>query len=197
MSGDPANGPMLVAGGGIGGLTAAVALRRAGFEVQVFERAAEILRESLLRLFGDWHAPIRELIAATPENAILRTDVLHRHPVRRWGRGRVTLLGDAAHPLTPNLGQGACLAIEDAVVLAGCLRVIPDPAAALRRYEDLRRPRTAGIARRAFHLGWIGQWQSAPLCRLRDRLVAWTPDAFHRLQMRHLFRFAYDEQDKS
>jgi 2-polyprenyl-6-methoxyphenol hydroxylase-like FAD-dependent oxidoreductase len=152
-----------------------------------------VLRESLLRVFGGWHPPIRELIAATPENAILRTDVLHRHPVRRWGKGRVTLLGDAAHPLTPNLGQGACLAIEDAVVLADCLRSIPDPAAALRRYEALRRPRTAGIARRAFHLGWIGQWQSVPLCRLRDRLVAWTPEAFHRLQMRHLFRFPYDE----
>ena len=74
----------------------------------------------------------------------------------------MTLLGDAAHPLTPNLGQGACLAIEDAVVLADCLRTIPDPAAALRRYEALRRPRTAGIARRAFHLGWIGQWTNRP-----------------------------------
>lgn len=147
------------------------------------------LRDALLGVFGGWHAPIRELIAATPETAILRTDVRHRHPVRRWGSGRVTLLGDAAHPLTPNLGQGACLAIEDAVVLADCLRSVPDPAAALRRYEAKRRPRTAGIARRAFHLGWMGQWTSPAACRLRDRLVALTPEAFNRLQMRHLFRF--------
>jgi 2-polyprenyl-6-methoxyphenol hydroxylase-like FAD-dependent oxidoreductase len=101
----------------------------------------------------------------------------------------VTLLGDAAHPLTPNLGQGACLAIEDGVVLADCLRAIADPVAALRRYEALRRRRTAGIVLRAYHLGWIGQWESALACRLRDRLVAWTPGAFHRLQMRRLFRF--------
>jgi 2-polyprenyl-6-methoxyphenol hydroxylase-like FAD-dependent oxidoreductase len=102
----------------------------------------------------------------------------------------MTLLGDAAHPLTPNLGQGACLAIEDAVVLADCLRAVPDPAAALRRYESLRWPRAVGIALRAGHLGWIGQWESAAACRLRDRIVAWTPGAFHRFQMRRLFRFS-------
>jgi len=147
------------------------------------------LRESLLRTFGGWHAPIADLIAATPEAAILRTDILHRRPVRRWGRGRVTLLGDAAHPMTPNLGQGACLAIEDAVVLAGCLRDAAGLSAALRRYESLRRTRAAHVALRAAHLGWIGQWQTRSACRFRDLVVRWTPGAFHRFQMRQLFRF--------
>ena len=147
------------------------------------------LHNALLRVFGDWHAPIRELIAATPESAILRTDIFHRHPSRRWGRGRVTLLGDAAHPMTPNLGQGACLAIEDGVVLADCLRAVPDRSAALRRYEALRQRRTAGIVLRAWHLGWIGQWESPLACELRNRMVAWTPGVFNRLQMRRLFRF--------
>ena len=147
------------------------------------------LRDELLRVFGDWHAPIGDLIAATPEEAIVRTDILHRRPVRRWGEGRVTLLGDAAHPMTPNLGQGACLAIEDAVVLADRLRAADDPAFALRRYEALRRTRAAHVALRAAHLGWIGQWRTRPACRFRDLVVRWTPDAFHRLQMRQLFRF--------
>lgn len=149
-----------------------------------------VLKRGLLDVFGSWHPPIRDLIAATPEEAVLRTDILHRRPVRRWGKGRMTLLGDAAHPMTPNLGQGACLAIEDAVVLAECLGAAPDPAAALRRYESLRWPRAAGIALRAEHLGWIGQWESAPACWLRDRIVAWTPGAFHRFQMRRLFQFS-------
>lgn len=148
-----------------------------------------VLRNELLRIFGGWHEPIRDLIAATPEEVIVRTDILHRRPVRRWGAGRVTLLGDAAHPMTPNLGQGACLAIEDAVVLADCLRDSVDPAVALRRYEDRRRTRCAHIALRAAHLGWIGQWRSAAACALRDRIVRWTPDAFHRFQMRLIFRF--------
>lgn len=101
----------------------------------------------------------------------------------------MTLLGDAAHPTTPNLGQGACLAIEDAVVLADCLRSLPDVPSALRRYESLRRARAAHIALRAAHLGWIGQWENALACALRDRIVRWTPDAFHRFQMRLIFRF--------
>lgn len=147
------------------------------------------LREDLLRTFRSWHEPIADLIAATPEEAILRTDIQHRRPVRHWGEGRMTLLGDAAHPTTPNLGQGACLAIEDAVVLADCLRALPDVPSALRRYESLRRARAAHIALRAAHLGWIGQWENALACRFRDFVVRRTPDAFHRFQMRLIFRF--------
>jgi len=71
------------------------------------DRAGE--RKPLLhRLFHHWRAPIEQLIEATDEAVILRNDILDRRPVRHWGSGHVTLLGDAAHPPTPNLGQGAC-----------------------------------------------------------------------------------------
>jgi 2-polyprenyl-6-methoxyphenol hydroxylase-like FAD-dependent oxidoreductase len=75
----------------------------------------------LLGLFGSWHAPIGELITATDEGAILRNDLYDLPPMRTWTRGRITLLGDAAHATTPNLGQGGCQAIEDGVVLARAL----------------------------------------------------------------------------
>jgi 2-polyprenyl-6-methoxyphenol hydroxylase-like FAD-dependent oxidoreductase len=91
--------------------------------------------------------------------------------------------------MTPNLGQGACLALEDAVVLAECLRGAADPVAALRRYTDRRRRRARLIAPRALHLGWIGQWRGKLACRLRDLIVRATPDGFNRWQMRQLFRF--------
>src|SRR5919112_1565832 len=79
-------------------------------------------KAQLLRTFDAWHEPIGELIAGTDDAHILRTDVYDRDPLTgSWGQGRVTLLGDAAHPMTPNLGQGASQAIEDAVVLARCL----------------------------------------------------------------------------
>jgi 2-polyprenyl-6-methoxyphenol hydroxylase-like FAD-dependent oxidoreductase len=65
-------------------------------------------KANLLCLFGGWRHPIEELIEATDEGAILRNDLFDRRPVRRWGRARLTLLGDAAHPPTHNLGQGAC-----------------------------------------------------------------------------------------
>ncbi|MEU8204168.1 FAD-dependent monooxygenase [Streptosporangium sp. NPDC049046] len=73
----------------------------------------------LRRLFGDWHSPIPELLAAASSEKVLRNDIRHlATPLPAMHRGRVALLGDAAHAMTPNLGQGACQAIEDAVVLA-------------------------------------------------------------------------------
>jgi 2-polyprenyl-6-methoxyphenol hydroxylase-like FAD-dependent oxidoreductase len=105
---------------------------------------------ALRRLFDGWHHPVPDLIAETEEWAIRRDDLYDRAPLSgSWGEGRVTLLGDAAHPATPNLGQGACQAIEDAVVLARCLEQIVRANAkdsvpsALRRYEGLRGERTA------------------------------------------------------
>ena len=117
----------------------------------------ETSRAVLRGLFAGWHAPVHTLVEATPEEAILRGDVFDRPPSSFWGRGRVTLLGDAAHPMTPNLGQGACQAIEDAVVLARCLAERCD-AGALRRY---RRPAPAA--------GEPGRRQRAPT--RRDRAV--------------------------
>lgn len=78
-------------------------------------------KSEVLELFHDWHDPILMVIQATKEEHILRNDVYEHKHLRHWSRGRVALLGDAAHAMTPNLGQGACQAIEDAVVLAGCL----------------------------------------------------------------------------
>ena len=130
----------------------------------------------LLRLFAGWREPIEQLIEATDEGAILRNDLFDRPPVRRWGRGRVTLLGDAAHPPTPNLGQGACQALEDALVLARCLSSEQrEPVAALRAFEARRSKRSAAIIKQSALVGKVGQWEQPLLCSLRDRL---TPLAF-------------------
>src|ERR1044072_1275283 len=69
-------------------------------------------QKKLLKIFDGWGAPVTELIGATPSETILRNATCDRPPAARWGLGRVTLLGDAAHPLTPNFGQGGCMAIE-------------------------------------------------------------------------------------
>jgi 2-polyprenyl-6-methoxyphenol hydroxylase-like FAD-dependent oxidoreductase len=79
-------------------------------------------RDRLALLFRGWHEPIEALIAGSQDDSILRNDVYDMEPLPRWSNRRVTLMGDAAHPMTPNLGQGACQAIEDAVVLASCLK---------------------------------------------------------------------------
>jgi 2-polyprenyl-6-methoxyphenol hydroxylase-like FAD-dependent oxidoreductase len=118
------------------------------------------------------------LICETDERAIRRDDLYDREPLAGpWGEGRITLLGDAAHPMTPNLGQGACQAIEDAVVLARCLKEGRDTGvpSALRRYEDLRRERAAWIVRRSRALGRMGQVENPFLCRLRNAILRATP----------------------
>jgi len=114
-------------------------------------------KQELLDRFRDWHAPIQAVIEATDERAILRNDIFDRPPLRHWSVGRVTLLGDAAHPMTPDLGQGACQALEDAVVLGRCLGATPNVRIALARYERGRLPRANAIARQSRLLGRVGQ----------------------------------------
>lgn len=103
------------------------------------------------------------------------TPIHWRKPLRSWGRGRVTLLGDAAHAMTPDLGQGAGQALEDAVVLAATLRDADDLDTSLRAYERARIARTTPIVKRPRQLGQIAsasrRWTSA----LRDALIAATP----------------------
>lgn len=135
-------------------------------------------REVLERLRG-WYAPARMAVEATEDSRILRTDIYDRKPVGRWGSGRATLLGDAAHPMTPHLGQGACQAIEDAVALADVLGDVlrgSEPVdAALRAYEGRRQERTAPIVRRSRRVGWVMQLENPLLCTLRDNLTAAMP----------------------
>jgi 2-polyprenyl-6-methoxyphenol hydroxylase-like FAD-dependent oxidoreductase len=135
----------------------------------------ERYKEELLDRYRGWFAPIERVIAETPDGTILRNAVHDRPPARRWSVGRVTLLGDAAHPVTPDLGQGACLAIEDAAVLARCLADGPDVQAALQRYEARRLGRAAFLARHSRWMGELGQLRQPLLCRLRNALVQWTP----------------------
>jgi 2-polyprenyl-6-methoxyphenol hydroxylase-like FAD-dependent oxidoreductase len=126
-------------------------------------------KREVLELLSGSYGPAREAVEATGETKILRNDIYDRDPLRSWGVGRVTLLGDAAHPMTPNLGQGACQAIEDAVVLARCLGGGISPS--LRRYEERRISRTTSVVRRSRLMGRVTQLENPLLCRLRDAVA--------------------------
>jgi 2-polyprenyl-6-methoxyphenol hydroxylase-like FAD-dependent oxidoreductase len=145
-------------------------------------------KAALLRRFESWHEPIASAIEATEEATISVTDVYDRKPIRYWGRGRVTLLGDAAHPMTPNLGQGAAQALEDAVVVANRLRDADDVEAALRAYEARRIPRTEVIVNRSWQLGRLAQVQNPVGRRLRDALFRTIPERVQRRQQERIVR---------
>ena len=81
------------------------------------------------------------MIRSVPPEALFKWGLRDREPLANWVTGRVAMLGDAAHPMTPFLGQGACLALEDAVLLGRAFAASASVAEALKRYEDARRPR--------------------------------------------------------
>ncbi|MER6912749.1 FAD-dependent monooxygenase [Streptomyces sp. NPDC000594] len=125
-------------------------------------------KADVAREFAGWADEVRHAIEVTDEDAILAVPSRDRTFLERWGRGPVTLLGDAAHPMLTSLGQGSGLAIEDAVVLARHLRGAGDVAAALRAYEDERRERTRMMVAASRSLSDLEQAEN-PLRRpLRD-----------------------------
>jgi 2-polyprenyl-6-methoxyphenol hydroxylase-like FAD-dependent oxidoreductase len=136
-------------------------------------------RDELWSRFRNWHRPIPDLLQAIDPDAVLRTPIYDRAPVRRWGTGRATLLGDAAHATTPTLGHGACLAIESAAVLARCLGRKSSVESALRRYERERQERTGWIIRQSWDMGRVIQWENPAACWLRDLAIRWTPRRVH------------------
>jgi 2-polyprenyl-6-methoxyphenol hydroxylase-like FAD-dependent oxidoreductase len=131
---------------------------------------------------GHWHDPIPAVVAATPPGTLTRLPIHDRKPTKEWGRARVTLLGDAAHPMTPNLGQGAAQALEDAVVLADALTGPGDPVESLRAYERCRIPRTTMIVNRSRQLGRIAHLRNPLVCRFRDAVIKATPQRVQRRQ---------------
>ncbi|MFE2351045.1 FAD-dependent monooxygenase [Kitasatospora cineracea] len=150
-------------------------------------RFADPLAE-LHRRFGHWHEPVPTLLAATRPGDVLHHDVDElRIPLASFISGRIALLGDAAHAMTPNLGQGACQALEDAVTLAAALATAPGVDAALARYDAERRPRSQAVALAARRAGQVGRRLSArPAVALRNAAMRLTPSrAATRMILRH------------
>jgi 2-polyprenyl-6-methoxyphenol hydroxylase-like FAD-dependent oxidoreductase len=127
-------------------------------------------KAQLLERYRGWMEPVEALLEGTEAGAIYRRDIVDRKPLKSWGDGRVTLLGDAAHPMTPNLGQGAGQAIEDAVVFAKCLAEDGEVADALRAYEAKRIPRTTSFVRRSRLIGRMGRLRNPAACVVRDAI---------------------------
>ena len=141
------------------------------------ERAEDELAAVRDRVSG-WHDPIPRLLAATAPDTVLRHDLYALDPVPGFARGGAVLLGDAAHAQTPDLGQGACQAIEDAVVLAASLAGHGDRATALGAYDRRRRPRTQLIARAAARQAE----QNVRHYRALTRLIRFVPPPLWRRQ---------------
>ncbi|WP_431024859.1 FAD-dependent monooxygenase [Halomonas sp. H5] len=111
--------------------------------------------DELREVYRDFHPDVRALLAAC--DSVTKSALYVREPMERWSEGHVTILGDAAHPMVPFMAQGACMAIEDAVVLSRCLAEAErdEVPAALARYEQARRERTAQVQRGSRANDWL------------------------------------------
>jgi 2-polyprenyl-6-methoxyphenol hydroxylase-like FAD-dependent oxidoreductase len=137
---------------------------------------------AVLERFAGWPEEVLRIVRATPEQAIAYTEVVDRLPSDRWGEGRVTMLGDAAHPMTYAVGQGAAQALEDGVVLAEVLRSGGGSSAALRAYEERRMERTAHFQAMAWRLARLGLANSPISCTARDAFTRYTSRIGLRMQ---------------
>lgn len=133
--------------------------------------------DRLRERFARWHDPVPALLDAASPEAVLQHDTYELPELRTFVNGKVALLGDAAHAMAPNLGQGACQALEDAVTLAAAVDTLGvEPG--LREYDRHRRPRTQAIARLSRRVGAPAHWNSGLATTLRDTALPLLPAAF-------------------
>jgi len=129
---------------------------------------ADEKKRQLQAFVKGWHEPIPSMIQATDAQTIIHTELNELEALDQWHRGKVVLLGDAAHAMTPNLGQGACQAIEDAVTLGQCLQQSDDTASALNLYEKKRVAHVRQVVADSRRFGEFAHDEASPPCLLGD-----------------------------
>ncbi|HHG86406.1 MAG TPA: FAD-dependent oxidoreductase [Bacteroidetes bacterium] len=132
-------------------------------------------KAKLQRLFAGFASPMPEMLAATRADKVLRGDLSDLSRIERWYSGRVLLLGDAGHATTPNLGQGACQAVEDAWYISQALMDQPEVEAAFAAFEKHRRPRVDFVVNTSWRMGKVAHF---PFARgLRNWLLKMAPQS--------------------
>ncbi len=146
--------------------------------------------EDLVARFKDIHAPIPQILQATRNEQLIHNDIIDLKPIKQFAYGRVLLLGDAAHATTPNMGQGACQAIEDAAVLLDQWEKMPGvlPVEIFQAFEHRRLKRTHSIVNRSWSLGKIAQWSNPLAITLRNGLFRRIPASVNERQLAEVYR---------
>ncbi|MBH5317778.1 FAD-dependent monooxygenase [Paenibacillus sp. GSMTC-2017] len=138
-------------------------------------------KKLLLQKFQNWYSPVPSVVEATSTSDILSHSIYDLAPLSNWSKGRITLLGDAAHPMLPNLGQGGAQAMEDAVVLADLLKNKPIGTTlveSLKAFEKLRIQRVSKIVRQSRLMGRLMQLESPLALTIRNAAFRVAVDKF-------------------
>ncbi|TSI11256.1 FAD-dependent monooxygenase [Lysinibacillus sp. BW-2-10] len=149
-------------------------------------------KNEIFTLFKDYHSPIPELIKITKDEAIIHNDIIDIAPIKQFTFGRVLLIGDAAHATTPNMGQGAGQAIEDAIILAACMNKFANIEDAFKHFEKLRVKRTAKIIKMSRRIGQVAQSRNRIIIKIRDYLLRRESSASQLKRLKFLYDIKLD-----
>jgi 2-polyprenyl-6-methoxyphenol hydroxylase-like FAD-dependent oxidoreductase len=151
--------------------------------------------------FSSYASPVSAILEALADHPIYRDDIYDREPLEpTWGQGRVSLIGDAAHPVLPSIGQGGCMAIEDAFELVKRLVTIREAEvvpAVLRQFEASRCPRIGRVFTTSRQVGQLGQAEHPMACFIRNWLYKLTPTRLADRQFKWLFDYVPHWNDVS
>jgi 2-polyprenyl-6-methoxyphenol hydroxylase-like FAD-dependent oxidoreductase len=146
----------------------------------------EFTAEDLQSWFRNFHSPIPQLLNNTRNDQLIWSDIIDLKPLKQFAFDKVVLIGDAAHATTPNMGQGACMAIEDAVILANSIMANKNVESAFKFFEEKRITRTTRIVENSWTLGKIAQLRNPILVGLRNAAVKLTPSKVTEKQMKFI-----------
>ncbi|MCL6604824.1 MAG: FAD-dependent monooxygenase [Paenibacillus sp.] len=159
--------------------------------------AITVTPEQLLSRFAAFHFPIPQLLERVTADSMIHTDLIDTRSLPQYAFGRVLLLGDAAHAMTPNLGQGACQALEDAAVLYECVQQYSTLPSAFKAFAQVRMPRCERIAETSWKIGQIAQLERPLLCRIRNTLMRFMPSTLEKRQMAWLYHMPQSHINQS
>jgi len=151
----------------------------------------EFQNKSISSVYTQFAPVVQEIIAATPTNAIITSEIGDLEPIPTWYQDNICLLGDAAHATTPNMGQGANQAIESAWVLADCLSKENDLQKAFAQYQQIRKAKANGITNTSWQVGKVAHVTNPFLAKLRNGLFGLMPNSLAQKQMKKLFELNY------
>lgn len=147
--------------------------------------------ENLSVLFSDFHQIVHEILEGTPDGKIICNEIWDLKPLKNWYKGSVCLLGDSVHATTPNLGQGACQAIESAMALSICLAEETEIEKAFKRYELIRSHKANQVAKTSWTVGKMSHLKNPIAIAFRDFFIKNTPSFLLEKQNRTLFKLNF------
>lgn len=156
-----------------------------------------VINESLLKsnnpndLFQEFHPKIRNMISKTSPENIVFNNIIDLQPLKTWHRNSICLVGDAAHATTPNMGQGACQAVEDAFVISELFKKEKDIQKVFFQYEKLRRKKVNYIVNTSWKLGKIAHYENGFIGNIRNFFFRNLPQTIQENQMKKVFDIDY------